>query len=180
MKQNIAIVGCHESGYNAPFDNENIEIWSMNFGVEKYKGIDLLFDLHNWVKGSYIPTYYEKIKNIDVPIVKLKHDSNIKNEIILNEDEVFTIMKFKPCTTISYMIAYAIMNNVSTIDFFGITSEFYELRPQQGFSFARSIGIAESLGITCIKRNFYLGDDIQNKRDIHWFGIYRNNKLIME
>jgi hypothetical protein len=176
----IAIVGCHESGYKAPFVNKDIQIWTMNFGIEKYDNIDILFDLHNWIGAAYIASYYEKVKTINIPVVKLIHDPNIKNEILLDETEIFKIMKFKPCTTISYIIAYAIMQGIKEIDFYGITSDFYEIRPQQGFAFARSIGVAESMGIVCNLKNIYLGDDVSSKREIHWFGIYRNNNLLME
>jgi len=171
----VVILGCHESGKKYHNSRTDEEVWTMNWGIEIYanKKIDLIFDLHDWINSLYIPKYYEKIQESKVPIVKLKNDNKIKNQIIFDEKEVYTILGFRPCTTVSYMIAYAIKKKVKEIDFIGITNEFFELRPQQGFSVARSIGVAENSGIKCNLKNLYFGEDVEKERDIHWFGIWR-------
>ena len=99
MKE-ICIIGKLETKFLAPFDNPDVEIWSMNSHYDEVMipRVDKWFDLH------YAPT-------------KENADYTIEN---FPFEECNNLMGKRFCTTSTYLIAFAILQGADKISLYGM------------------------------------------------------------
>ena len=87
----VAILGKLASKFNAPFDDENWDIWTLNYHKEELPRVTLWFDIH-----ANNPNPKANIKRENYPF---KEAENLVGGQYFNN-------------TISYMIAYAILKAI--------------------------------------------------------------------
>ena len=133
MRKKLAILGKLETKFAAPFEDESVEIWSMNKHVDEklIPRVDIWFDIHNNTKAN---TY-----NKDAQITKDNFPFEECHKLVGG-------MYFN--NTVSYLIAYAIIKGFEEISLYGMRfysdherrqGELYNVR--QMIFFARGRGI---------------------------------------
>lgn len=154
MKQNIIICGQGPGFEQCPKDTEK-EVWGLNMGIMRNKRIDRLFmtdpiEERSAVKnGEFtIEQVKAKITELNIPFVSAYEYKDIPTYEpypILDVVNKLGIPYF--VNTICYMIAYAILKGVKSIDMYGINqssqTEYYEHKACVEFW----VGVAVGMGI---------------------------------
>ena len=96
--KHIVILGKLQTKYNAPFDDTDVEIWSMNLHDDAYliPRVDKWFDLH-------------EEPEIDA-------DYNKQN---FPFEECHKLVGRRFCTTMAYMIAFAVLQGADKLSIYG-------------------------------------------------------------
>ncbi len=152
----VAIVGSGKiTNKEAPFDDPSFEIWGLSRNYQWMPRIDRYFELHNIDlvirPQEYAQSWLEALRKmgsrlyIQKPTVDLRQAQTFPLEELLNRFG----RNFR--STVSYLIAYAIILEVSEIAFYGIhmdTEEEYTIQRENAEFYVR---LAEYLGIkiTC-------------------------------
>lgn len=133
MNTKVAILGKLPTKFDAPFDNKEWDIWTLNkhFDGDKLKRIDLWFDIH-----ANKPN-----KNADI---------TRKNYPFKAVEKMLGGQYFN--NSISYMIAYAILKRYTTIALFGMRFDAqHEIRRNGEYQNVRElIFFAKGKGIKII------------------------------
>lgn len=159
----LAIVGCSDSKALAPFEDPDIEIWSVNNAYGHIKRYSRWFEIHTiefndghftrrWnrdFRGLDVDIYLSHLSALDCPVYMQKHWDCIPKSIefplgdvtkYFGNDRYFT-------NTISYQIALAIMEGFEEIQIWGVDmavdTEYHWQRPSVEYW----IGIAKGMGI---------------------------------
>lgn len=99
----LAILGKLETKFKAPFDDLNYDIWAFNThsDADRIKRVTLWFDIHD---KKYHPNPNADIKRADFPFKECEK---------LLGGQYFN-------NSVSYLIAYAILQGYSTIELYGM------------------------------------------------------------
>ena len=159
----LAIVGCSDSKGYAPYDDPDIEIWSVNNAYGHIKRYTRWFEIHTiefkdghfsrrWsrdFRGLDVDIYLSHLAALDCPVYMQKKWDIIPKSIAYPVDEV--IKHFGDdryfTNTISYQIALAIMEGFKEVQIWGVDmavdTEYHFQRPSVEYW----IGIAKGMGI---------------------------------
>lgn len=142
----VCILGTAETMADAPFDNDEWDIWSVAsvLGNPGLKRIDKLLELHD--KDSWGPRIAE-INAAGVPVWMRKHYDEIPLSVEFPKDAILDKFRKYFTNSISYLIALAIMEGYTDIGLFGVhmatATEYSSQRPSCEYF----IGYAEARGI---------------------------------
>ena len=176
----LAIVGTASSWKDAPYDDDEFEIWAMNDMYDLVPRFDVLFDIHDidFIK-SYVSRisktfHYDNLKRIgeNQQIWMQNQDKDIKlsstyplEDMIKKYGRYFT-------NSVSYMLALAMDSGFEVINIYGVNmtggGEYQDQKPSCEYF----IGLARGQGIEVylpeqsdlLKANFMYGYE-QNKAD---------------
>lgn len=164
----IAILGSAPSSMNlAPFGDSSWTIWGCSPGLFPFaKRVDAWFEVHRWesLKPRVTIDYLTFMRNLKCPIYMIRPVDELPNSVEYPIDNVFAFVyghmvdgkgvwrekRFERCdfaSTISWMIAMAIMEGADEIGLWGVdmsaTEEWYFQRSgcQSLIEAAKSIGI---------------------------------------
>jgi hypothetical protein len=148
-KVKIAIVGGSPSTRDmAPYDDKSWQIWGTQNRLPQYKRLDLAFEVH---AEKHYPTkkLFKQYRKLYGPQIKALLDANklIWPDNYPYEEATSLRGRWTLQGAISYMIAYAILQNVDEIAIYGVdlvdNHEYLTQRPHvEGW-----IGFAEGRGI---------------------------------
>ena len=142
----LAIVGCSDSKNLAPYDDPDIEIWSVNNAYGHIKRYSRWFEIHTiefkdghfsrrWnrdFRGLDVDIYLSHLAALDCPVYMQKHWDCIPKSVAFPVDEV--IKHFGDdryfTNTISYQIALAIMEGFKEIQVWGVDMAVDCLAPE--------------------------------------------------
>jgi hypothetical protein len=164
-KKSVAIVGGGEATAQfAPFDDPEWEIWGLAWHTAALKRYNLLFDIHHPSFKNDHPyrlhynshknqKYLDKVNASSVPVICAPEAlGTFKNGIAFPLKEVqasFPKRDFLECT-ISYMLAYAILNGYERIGLWGCHFTGKEEYQCQLPSATWLLGYAEAKGIEIV------------------------------
>lgn len=165
MNKKVAICGYSHTLSQAPFDNPEWDIFTLNQKVERFPRTTKHFDLHSERNIKSNKKYFEWCENnqskliLGMPIIELQGaELYPQKEIMEIFGEFFT-------NSISWMICYAIHKGYEEIGLFGVDlacqDEYIKQRP----SVLYFIGLAQGKGIkiTLPKEN-----RLFNKERLYW------------
>lgn len=162
-RQKVAILGFAPSWREAPFADENYEIWALN---EMYRvapevptfRADRWFEIHDRNSPSKNnPEHIGWLQQCPVPVYMWQHYDDIPNSLRFPREQIVDYFKSKNfkgsgyfTNSISWFIALAIMEGFKTIAVYGVDmatdSEYQAQRPSCEYW----IGVCEGLGIELI------------------------------
>lgn len=168
-KSKVAIVGFADSKVQAPFDDKDFEIWSINecWSDKAIKRVDVIFELHDlaWIKeGKRIKEHYTWLKNNkEIAIIMQKHFLEIPMSVPYPLDDIVKKYGNYFTNTISEMIALAMEIGFKEIHLYGVNmatdTEYGAQRPSVEYF----VGLARGKGITVyipsesdLLKNFYI------------------------
>jgi len=150
----VAILGfAPASMLLAPFDNPNIEIWGLNeiYIAPGVRRIDRLFEMHN---HKYLtmkqrnPKHLEWLQNAKIPIYMLEKYKDIPGAIKFPWEYVVEQTGTQYYTnTVSWMIAFAVLEGARKISLYGIDMARSEEYEYQRPSVEYFVGWARGLGV---------------------------------
>lgn len=177
--KSVAIVGFAPSFVDAPFADESIEIWSMNYHFEAIPRVTRIFELHSW-EVILAEGHLARFAALTVPIYMQRHfdeiPTSVKYPIELMRD-TYTLRKGEApyfTNTASYMIALAVEEGFEEIQLFGVDmshdSEYGSQRPSCEFFLGVALGAGAKItthpSSDILKTAFLYGYE-DKKRD--WF-----------
>ena len=150
-KNKVCIVGSSpRSRLDAPYDDNDYEIWGLNFGYSYMKRYDRYFEIHD--SRILRAEHVKKLQELDVPIYTQVPLEGLKQNVIYPLQEIIDHFKTDYFTnSISYMIALAIYEGFEQIDIFGVdmavSEEYGHQRPscEYWIALARGKGIEVNL-----------------------------------
>lgn len=168
-KPKIAIVGFAPGKENAPYEDQEFEIWGCNemHMAPEVKRLDVLFELHDldWIKeGKRWKGHYPWLcENEKIPVVMQKQFEAIPMSVPYPKDEIVDEFGRYFTNTISLQIALAIRLNVKEIHIYGVNmatdQEYGAQRPSVEFflGWAKGKGIKVHIPMESdICKNFYI------------------------
>lgn len=152
----VAILGLASHYKDAPFYDDDIEIWILNDMYDLVPRYNRLFEMHdiNFVKKYFTRTtntfHYDNLVNIDKTVYMQDRQEEIKNSIKYPLEEMKSLYGEYFTNSISYMLALAIEEGFDEIQLYGVdmavNSEYKEQRPSCEYF----IGIAKGKGINVV------------------------------
>lgn len=148
----LAIIGGSPSASQAPYNDDEFELWGLGNQADRHPRIDRLFEIHDNL--SEHPAEYPKwLAGLGVPLV-------VSDKFPIQADHIETYPEaevddlFIPdylTSSPAYMLAYAILQGYEVIHFYGIDMavddhEYYKQRP----CFEAWCGYAKGLGIELV------------------------------
>ena len=166
----LAIVGLIEPEcYDAPFDDPHYDIWTMNGGCGLFRNqrIDLLFDMHDWVKADYVPNYYDWLQkqDYDYPVMKSRPDKALKNVELYPRKEIIAEHGCNFKNTISYMIAYAHYIFYKQVFIYGTNGDEFEQNISMLKSLYEIVGRVRAMGMAV----YFVADSQPTRRDMYGY-----------
>ncbi len=149
----VSIVGMAPGSCNdAPFNEPDVEIWTVNEGYRMFPRVTRLFEIHN---RKYLtqkirnPQHLQWLqKNVDVPVYMLERFDDIPKSIEFPYRDII-----KECgsnyftNTISWMIGFALLEDFEEISIYGVDmatdAEYQAQRPSVEFF----VGLAMGRGV---------------------------------
>lgn len=167
-KRKIAIVGGGPSRRFAPYADSNWEIWAFSSRAWRYPRVTRWFEIHSLTdlqqqlatyrrgRRSY-SNYLAFMANLRAPVYMQEPHPDVPTSVAFPFEEV--LEQFGPCftSTVSYMVALALIEGCDAIGLWGIEArgtEYAYQRPALGYllSVARKKGIAVYLPPTSAVR----------------------------
>jgi hypothetical protein len=152
----VAILGLASHYKDAPFYDDDIEIWILNDMYDLVPRYDRLFEMHDisFVKKYFTRTtntfHYDNLINIDKTVYMQDRQEEIKNSIKYPLEEMKSLYGEYFTNSVSYMLALAIEEGFDEIQLYGVdmavNSEYKEQRPSCEYF----IGIAKGKGINVV------------------------------
>lgn len=157
----VALVGGGPSRRRAPFDDSSWEIWAFSSRLWRYPRVDRWFELHamtdlrqqlSWRRRGRrtFAGYMRYLRRLDCPVYMQNEHPDIPMSVAFPLDTV--LERFGRCftSTVSYMVALAIIEKYDHIALWGIEargSEYIHQRPALRYllSLARQQGIRVDL-----------------------------------
>jgi hypothetical protein len=152
-KEKVAIVGFAPTWPQAPFKDDNFEIWACNEFHMLGQRIDLLFELHGRREIAEKERDKEKqehlnwMRNAKIPILMQKHYDDIPNSIPFPRDYIVEKYGNYFTNTISWQIAVAIDLGFKEIHLYGVNMANDEEYASQRPSVEYFVGLARGMGI---------------------------------
>ena len=150
----VAILGLASHYKDAPFYEDDVEIWILNDMYDLVPRYDRLFELHdiNFVKKYFTRTtntfHIDNLQNIDKPIyMQDKHDT-IKTSEKYPLEEMKALYGDYFTNSVSYMLALAIHEGFEEIRLYGVDMSVNEEYGEQRPSCEYFIGLAKGMGIS--------------------------------
>jgi len=136
MTEHIVLLALGPTWYQCPRRNllpksPECEVWGINTIYRNYAGLDKLFMMHD-VRTEILLNDYNFINTVNsegFPVYTAGNYDALKNNVVFPIEEV--ISEFQVgffMNSLTYMIAYAIMQNPKRISFFGI-----DMRPDSQY-----------------------------------------------
>tara|TARA_Y100000310_G_scaffold216045_1_gene217006 strand:+ start:67 stop:654 length:588 start_codon:yes stop_codon:yes gene_type:complete len=126
MKQ-VAVVGLSPSTHDAaPYEDPDWEVWGLPWDNDRYPYFDRLFDIHplecirEATPSFYPPRYEDRLRELDAPLYMQQAYEDIPNAIAYPLDEVSSVVGDYYNSSIAYMLAMAIVENVGKIGLWGV------------------------------------------------------------
>lgn len=157
----VAIVGGGNTRKKAPFDDESWEIWGFSSKAWRFPRVNRWFELHAMTDLRQQLSYRKKgrrsfagymrfMRRLDCPVYMQKVHPTIPTSVAFPLDDV--LARFGRCFTssVSYMVALAMMEGVDVLGLWGVEvrrREYLHQRPALKYllSLARQEGITISL-----------------------------------
>lgn len=167
MKKSVAIIGKAATAALAPFDDPEWDIWCLawHFRTDNERAVaDLLFDVHSpsfkdneshrhHFNSHRNPAYFEYVNGSGLPVLCVKKaigEGPLKfhngQEYPLHDVQAMLGRTYLECT-VSYMMAYAILQGYERIGLYGCHFKVREEFTIQLPSVTYLIGFAEGRGI---------------------------------
>ena len=165
MNSIVAIVGLiKELGDAAPFHDKRVDIWTMNGGFRVYDGkrIDLLFDMHDWYKADYMPTYYQELRDLKrqkFNIMTPGPDKTLKNNRVYPLGHAIQRFGRFFKSSLSYMLAYACLRGYQDAFVYGCNLTEFLRHPEMMASFYHIEGVSRACGMKTHFVNDMMLDD---------------------
>jgi hypothetical protein len=143
----IAILGSAPSYADAPYDDPDWTIWGLGGAPswDNVKRLDAIFEMHKPRKWLYRAEYLNKP---NVPVFMLEKYNEVPNSIEYPSSVVsMEIGREYFCSSIDYMLAYAIALKPEAIALYGIRMEHGTEYERQKPSCEYYLGLAEGRGI---------------------------------
>ena len=167
----VAILGLASHYKDAPFYDDDTEIWILNDMYDLVPRYDRLFELHdiNFVKKYFTRTtntfHYDNLINIDKTVYMQDRQEEIKNSIKYPLEEMKALYGEYFTNSVSYMLALAIEEGFDEIQLYGVdmavNSEYKEQRPSCeyfiGIAKGKGINVVISLKSDLLKSNYLYG-----------------------
>lgn len=166
MNKNIAIVGGSPSWVNAPFNNDDWDIWVLGNQMDRYEGkrVSRIFEIHDNL-DEHDPSYPEWLVSHNIPmVVSDKFPIKNKNTIVFNYRSALEMIGENFSSSPAVMMAQANIERATQIAIYGVDMaldehEYFMQRPcmEQWIGFSRGRGITVSiddsspLGYTCYR-----------------------------
>ena len=146
----VAFLGSADGWENAPLGDKQWKVWTCNWNSTRIPDseIDVCFDMHDWRTADYYPTYANHLKKKhSYKVIKPRADAEIPNcEVFPLKDAMIFFPNHAFASTLSYVVAYAVVKNIPDLYMWGInTTEFIQY-PEMGYSFWYCVGVARTLG----------------------------------
>tara|TARA_R100000963_G_C4601261_1_gene74872 strand:- start:47 stop:646 length:600 start_codon:yes stop_codon:yes gene_type:complete len=164
----VAIVGLAPSTHDdAPYEDPGWEAWGLPWDNDRYPYFDRLFDIHplecirEATPSFYHPDYEDRLRELDAPLYMQQAYGDIPNAIAYPLDEISSIVGDYYNSSIAYMLAMAIVENVDKIGLWGVdmsgsgepghANEYRDERPNCEYllGFAKAKGIEIYLPEEC-------------------------------
>ena len=167
MRQ-VAIIGLADSTHgDAPYLDSDWELWGLPWDEERWLYFDRLFDIHplecikEAIPSFYQPDYLSILKSLEYTVYMQKAYSDIPNAIEYPLEEVSALVGDYYNSSIAYMLAMAIFEEVDKIGVWGVdmsapgqpghANEYRDERPNCEYllGFAKAKGIEIYLPEKC-------------------------------
>lgn len=186
-RKKVAIVGFAESTRHlAPYGDDSVEIWAMNQLYRHIPRATRWWEMHrredflaDQVPGT---DYLRWLQNCPIPIYMVQHFDDIPSSVSFPLDKAIGIFGDYFYSTISYMIALAIMEEFEEIQIWGIDlshdSEYEYQKPSAEYL----LGVAKGLGIdirippqsALLKGMYRYGyQAMPSNEDLQWLSVYK-------
>jgi hypothetical protein len=169
MLTKVAIVGGSPSWSEAPFSNEEWEIWVLGNQLDRYEGkrVSKIFEIHEDL-SEHPPEYPQWLFDQSIPLV-VSDKFPLKAEIFPKE-EAHSLMPDMLSSSPAYMMAYAILKGATNIGIYGVDMavddhEYFKQRPAMyaWIAYARASGIE----VTISENSSLFRDQYDEGRDWH-------------
>lgn len=152
QKEKVAIVGFAPTWPQAPFKDNDFEIWGCNECHMVFPRVDLLFELHSPkviidTKKEMAGKHLEWLRNAKIPLLMQKHYEDIPNSIPFPKDYIVGKYGNYFTNTISWQIALAIDLGFKEIHLYGVNMANDEEYASQRPSVEYFVGLARGMGI---------------------------------
>lgn len=151
-KKQIAIVGtAPDSLRDCPWQNEQWDIWALSERPELVPRYTAWFELHNLErKRQKSQGYWEQLKHMQTPLFTAHAHPELPHARVFPKDEVMQRFGGYFTNTISWLLAYAIMQDPDEIALFGVNmaqdTEYAAQRPSCEYFIGWAMGLYESKG----------------------------------
>lgn len=146
----IAIVGGAPSWTNAPFEDEDWQIWVLGNQLDRYQGkrVSRIFEIHDNLE-EHSQAYAHWLIAHHIPMV-VSDKFPIRNSrlIVFNYDEALKLIGDNFSSSPAVMMAQAIMDGATHISIYGVdmaldSHEYFMQRPcmEQWIGYAKGLGI---------------------------------------
>jgi hypothetical protein len=152
-KDKLAIVGFAPTWPDAPFADNDFEIWACNEFHMLGKRLDVLFELHGRreieekERDKVKQEHLNWLRNAKIPIIMQMHFEDIPNSIPFPKDYIVQKYGGYFTNTISWQIALAIDLGFKEIHLYGVNMANDEEYASQRPSVEYFIGLARGMGI---------------------------------
>lgn len=146
----VAIVGGSKSWINAPFDQDDWEIWVLGNQFDRYEGkrVSKVFEIHDNL-GEHDPSYPKWLADKNIPmVVSDKFPIMDDRFVVFDYDRAVGLIGENFSSSPAVMMAQAIMDGATHISLYGIDMaldehEYFMQRPcmEQWIGYAKGRGI---------------------------------------
>lgn len=185
-RKKFAIVGFAESSRHlAPFDDDEWDIAAMNQLYRHIPRADFWYEMHrredflaDQVPGT---DYLAWLKTCEIPIYMVDHFDDIPNSVRFPIEDAVKMFGDYFYSTISYMIALAIMQGYEEIGIWGVDlshdSEYEYQKPSAEYLLGVAIGRGISVRLpgqsALLKGMYRYGyEPMPDNKDIQWLQVY--------
>ncbi|MCK5013214.1 MAG: hypothetical protein KAS66_05300 [Candidatus Omnitrophica bacterium] len=138
----VAIIGLGNGMENAPDDWER---WGLPWGGDS--GLDRYFEMHSVMVRPYTEKYLQKLRELEVPVMMQQEMEALPNSERFPEAALALVNDYIE-SSIGYMLAYAIEQEVDKIGIYGVGAPFDDHYVYQRANLEYLIGIAVGSGLS--------------------------------
>jgi hypothetical protein len=147
----IAIVGtAPNTFFDAPYNDESWEIWSLNGAHERIPRYNRWFEMHTWkhiVQEKMSPEYYQHLQNAASKGSLYTIEAFPYETLIFPREELISLFGRYFTSSIGWMIGFAIQQGATEIALYGVNMSGEEEYEKQRAGCEYLLGIAKGKGI---------------------------------
>ena len=187
-KKKLCIVGTASSMPQAPFDDEEYEIWGVSglLGAEKCTRLDRIFEIHPWYEVRSMLPLLAEMENSDAPIYMQEVHEEVPRSVALPHDELMERFHLDVMgdhlyvtNSITWMILLGIYEGYTDFSLYGVHMAHDMEYAYQRASCSWALGIIHGFILDGKDYQLYLPEESELMHAQYEYGYGQPTKLMM-